>query len=87
MSSLQKKSGISTRSVKKVAHKAVKGASSALVVAARRVQPSRRVVKHAKATLRTLPGRTRSFVKRNPVRVLFGAWAIGFVLAKLRHLV
>ena len=98
MSSLQK-SGISAKSVKKVAkkvagkttkkvaEKAAKPTGSALAIVARRVQPSHRVVKHRKATLRTLPSRARSFVKRNPVRVLLGASAIGLVLAKLRQLV
>lgn len=87
MSSHQKKSGISTKSVKKVAKKAAKGAGSALAVVASRLQPNSRVVKHARATLNTLPSRTKRFVKRNPVRVLLGASAIGFVLAKLKRLV
>ena len=94
MSSLQK-SGISAKSVKKVAGKAAKKVAgkaakptgSALAIVARRVQPNPRVVKHARATLRALPSRARSFVKRNPVRVLLGASAIGLVLAKLRQLV
>ena len=98
MSSLQKKPGIPAKSVKKaaskvakkvakVATKAVKPTASALALVARRAQPSPRAVKHARATLRALPGRAGSFVKRNPVRVLLGASAIGLVLAKLRQLV
>jgi hypothetical protein len=98
MSSLQKKPGVPARSVKKaakrvtkkaktVAEKAVQRTGSALAVVARRAQPSPRVVKHARATLTALPSRARSFVKRNPVRVLLGVSAIGLVLAKLRQLV
>jgi hypothetical protein len=95
MSSLQKKPGIPARSVKKVvkraakkvAEKAAKPAGSALAIVTRRAQPNPRVVKHARATWRALPGRARSFVKRNPVRVLLGASALGLVLAKLRQLV
>jgi hypothetical protein len=87
MSSQRKKSGISAKSVKKVAKAAANGAGSGLAVVARRLQPSSRVVKRARATLTTLPSRTKRFVKRNPVRVLLGASAIGFVLAKLKRLV
>jgi ElaB/YqjD/DUF883 family membrane-anchored ribosome-binding protein len=87
MSSLKKKPGVSAKSVKKVAKRAAKGAGSALAVVARRVPSSPRVVKQARAALKGLPSRTRSFVKRNPVRVLLGASAIGLVLAKLRQLV
>jgi len=75
------------KSVKKVATNATKQAGSALAVVANRLHPSPRVVKHARATLKGLPGRTKRFVKSNPVRVLLGASAIGFVLAKLKHLV
>ena len=91
MSSHQKNSGISTKSVnkslKKVAKTAAKGAGSALTVVATRLQPKPRVVKRARVTLTSLPSRTKRFVKRNPVRVLLGASAIGFVLAKLKRLV
>jgi len=37
--------------------------------------------------MQRLSGRTRRLVKSNPVRVILGAAAIGFVIAKLRHLV
>ena len=87
MSSQPKKSGISAKSVKKVAKTAAKGTGSALAVVASRLHPNPRVVKHARATLNTLAGRTKRFVKHNPVRVLLGASAIGFVLAKLKRLV
>jgi hypothetical protein len=87
----QKKSGISVKSVKRVAKigakTAAKGATSALAVVASQLRPAPRAVKHARATLKSLPARTRRFVKRNPVRVLLGASAIGFVLAKLKRLV
>jgi ElaB/YqjD/DUF883 family membrane-anchored ribosome-binding protein len=85
------KSGISTGSVKKVAKRVVKKAAkkteSALAVVSDRLPAGPRVVKHARATVKSLPSRTKRFVKSNPVRVLLGASAIGFVLAKLKHLV
>lgn len=101
MSSLQKKPGIPAKSVKKsvkkaarkvakvanVAATAARPTGSALAIVARRAPPSPRVVKRARATLTALPSRARSFVKRNPVRVLLGASALGLVLAKLRQLV
>lgn len=87
MSSKQTKSVISARSLKKVAAKASKKTGSALTVAATRLHVSPRVVKHARTTLKGLPRRAARLVKSNPVRVLLGASALGFVLAKLRHLV
>jgi len=39
------------------------------------------------ATLRALPGRTKRFVKRNPVRVILGAAALGFAVAKLKNVI
>jgi len=39
------------------------------------------------ATLRALPGRTTRFVKSNPVRVILGAAALGFVFAKLKNFI
>jgi len=39
------------------------------------------------ATLRALPGRTTRFVKRNPVRVILGAAALGVVVAKLKNVI
>ena len=78
---------ISAKSVKKVAAKATKKTGTALAVVANRLHASPRVVKHARATLKGLPSRTKKFVKSHPVRVLLGASAIGLVLAKLKHLV
>lgn len=66
---------------------ATKKTGTALAVVAKRLHASPRVVKHARTTLNGLPGRATKFVKSNPVRVLLGASAIGFVLAKLKHLV
>jgi ElaB/YqjD/DUF883 family membrane-anchored ribosome-binding protein len=77
----------SAKSVGKLAANASKKTGSALAVVAKRVHVSPRVVKHARATLKGLPGRTTKFVKSHPVRVLVGAAAAGFVLAKLKHLV
>jgi hypothetical protein len=40
------------------------------------------------ATLRALPGRTKRFVKSNPVRVILGAAALGVVVvAKLKNVI
>jgi hypothetical protein len=39
------------------------------------------------ATLRALPGRTKRLVKSNPVRVILGAVALGFVVAKLKSFI
>ena len=39
------------------------------------------------ATLRALPGRTKRFVKRNPVRVILGAAALGVAVAKLKNVI
>jgi ElaB/YqjD/DUF883 family membrane-anchored ribosome-binding protein len=39
------------------------------------------------ATLRALPGRTKRFVKSNPVRVILGAAALGVVVAKLKNFI
>lgn len=38
-------------------------------------------------TLRALPGRTKRFVKSNPVRVILGAAALGLVVAKLKNVI
>lgn len=85
------KSGVAAGSVKKVARRVVKKAAkstgSALAVVAHRIPSGARVVKHASATLKTVPSRAKRFIKSNPVRVILGASAIGFVLAKLKHLV
>jgi ElaB/YqjD/DUF883 family membrane-anchored ribosome-binding protein len=87
MNSKPKRSVISAKSVRKVAANASKKTGSALSVVAKRLHADPGVVKHARATLKGLPSRTKKFVKSNPVRVLLGASAIGFVLAKLKHLV
>jgi hypothetical protein len=87
MSSKQTKSVISAKSARKVAAKASKKAGSALAVVSKRLHVNPRVVRHARTTLKGLPGRTARLVKSHPVRVLLGASAVGFVLAKLRHLV
>jgi ElaB/YqjD/DUF883 family membrane-anchored ribosome-binding protein len=82
---------MSAGSVKKVARRVVKKAAkrteSALAVVADRLPSGSRVVKRASATLKTVPSRAKRFIKSNPVRVILGASAIGFVLAKLKHLV
>jgi len=44
-------------------------------------------VKRARATVKSLSGRTNRLVRSNPLRVLLGAAALGFVFAKLKHLV
>lgn len=91
MSSKRKRSVVSVKSVRKVvastAKNAAKKTGSALAVVANRLPDGPRMVKHARASLKGLPSRTRKFVKSNPIRVLLGASAIGFVLAKLKHLV
>ena len=69
-----------------MAAKVSKKTGSALSVVAKRLHANPRVVKHARATLKGLPGRTKKFVKSNPVGVLLGAAAIGLVLAKLKQL-
>jgi hypothetical protein len=76
-----------SKSVGKLAANASKKTGSALAIVAKRAHVSPRVVKHATATLKGLPSRTTKFVKSHPVRVLVGAAAAGFVLAKLKHLV
>jgi hypothetical protein len=85
------KSALSARSVTKVVKKAAKRAGkttgAALAVVGDRLTAGPGVMKHAGATLKRLPSRTKRFVKSNPVRVLLGASAIGFVLAKLKQLV
>jgi ElaB/YqjD/DUF883 family membrane-anchored ribosome-binding protein len=86
MRAKQMKSGISARSVKKVAKKAIRKTESALALVTDRARDGARVAKHARASLKGLSSRTKRFVKSNPVRVLLGASAIGFVLAKLKHL-
>jgi hypothetical protein len=93
MSANQKrmKSGISAGSVKKVARRVVKKAArkteTALALVADRLPSGTRVVKRATAIGKSAPSRAKRFIKSNPVRVILGASAIGFVLAKLKHLV
>lgn len=89
MSSTAKKtkSAVSARSAKKLGKAAGKASGSALAVAAHGLHRGRRATEQAGTTLQRLSGRTTRFVKSNPVRILLGASAIAFVLAKLRHLV
>ena len=91
MSSKSKKSVVSARTVsktvRKVAANATKKTGTALSVVAKRLHADPRTVKHARATLKGLSGRTTKFVKSHPVRVLLGASAIGLVLAKLKQLI
>jgi hypothetical protein len=87
MSSKPKRAVVSAKSVRKVAAKATKKTGTALAVVTKRLHASPRVVKQARATFKGLPSRTTKFVKSNPIRVLLGASAIGFVLAKLKRLV
>jgi hypothetical protein len=85
------KSGVSARPAARTVRKTVRGAvkkpSSALAIVAERLPAAPGVAKHAHATLHSVPGRTKRFLKSNPVRVLLGAAAVGFVVAKIRHLV
>jgi len=51
------------------------------------VSTKRRATKQTGTALQRLSGRTKRLVKSTPVRVLLGAAAVGFVIAKLRHVV
>ncbi len=84
MSHKQSKSGIAVKSLKKVAKNGVKKTESALALIADRLHDGRRAVKHARATATKLSGRAQRLVKSHPVRVLLGAAAAGFILAKLK---
>jgi len=44
-------------------------------------------VKHVRAAAKAAPGLARRFVESTAVRVLVGASAMAFVVAKLKHLV
>jgi len=46
---------------------------------------NKKMVKHARATVKGLPGRAKRFVANNPLRVLLGAAAAVFVMARLKH--
>jgi hypothetical protein len=89
MSSTAKKtkSMISAKSVKSLGKAAARTNGTALAVAANGVRRGRRATRQVGTALQRLSGRTRRLVKSKPVRVLLGAAAIGFVIAKLRHLV
>ncbi|HXT97957.1 MAG TPA: hypothetical protein VN853_16780 [Polyangia bacterium] len=93
MSQTQKKitSAISAksleRSARKTAKRAAKKTTSALAVISDRLPAAPRLVKRARATVKSLSGRTNRLVRSNPLRVLLGAAALGFVFAKLKHLV
>jgi len=45
-----------------------------------------RTAKRTEARAKRFSRRAKSFVKSNPVRIVVGATALGFVLAKLKHL-
>ncbi len=85
MSTKAKKSGISATSVKKGAKRAVRKTESALVSVADRIPAGRR--KQARKSSKRPQSRTERFLKSTPVRVLVGASAMAFVVAKLKHLV
>jgi ElaB/YqjD/DUF883 family membrane-anchored ribosome-binding protein len=93
MSQTQKKitSAISAksleRSARKTAKRAAKKTTSALAVISDLLPAAPRLVKRARATVTSLSGRTNRLVRSNPHRVLLGAAALGFVVAKLKHLV
>ncbi len=80
--------GPARSSTRRVAKKATTTAASKkttalAVVAGHHKQP--RVVKHANAIVKSFPGRTKRFLKSNPVRILLGASLVGFAIAKLKH--
>jgi hypothetical protein len=81
MSQTHKNGAVAHRAAKK----AVKKTGTAMVVAKR--AQARRLAKHTRATLKELPGRTTRLIKSHPVRVLLGATALGFVVAKLRGII
>jgi hypothetical protein len=76
-----------SRSVRKVAKRAAKQAGTALAVVSNRLQhDAPRAMKHAGVALNRFSNRAKRSVKRNPGRVLLGAAAIGFLVAKLSRL-
>ena len=82
---------ISAKSVRKAAKRAAKtaakGTSTALAVVAHRLHDVPRIAKQASGTARKLSSRTKRLVKSNPARVLLGAAAVGFIIAKVSRLV
>lgn len=81
MSSTAKKtkSAASAKSVKKVGRAAKASRSTAA--------HGRRAMKQTSTVLQRLSGRTKRLVKSNPLRILLGASALAFAVAKLRHVV
>jgi hypothetical protein len=75
------------KSVRKVAKRAAKGTSTALAVVAHQLHDVPRLAKQAGGTARKLSIRTKRLVKSNPARVLLGAAAVGFIIAKVSRLV
>ena len=89
MSSTAKKtkSAVAAKSVKKPAKTAPKTNRSARAVAVDGTHRGRRVANRRGTALQRLSGGAKRFVKSKPVRILLGASAVGFVIAKLRHVV
>ena len=84
MSTRQKKSAVSTRSVTKAAKRTAKKAESTLASTADRRRATARL-KHAKAAVKQVPGRAKRFLNSTPVRVALGVSAMALVLAKLKQ--
>jgi hypothetical protein len=75
------------KSVRRVAKRAAKQTSTALAVVARQLHDVPRLSKRAGVQMKALSGRTKRLVKSNPARVLLGAAAVGFIIAKVSRLV
>jgi len=75
------------KAAKRAAKTAAKGTSTALAVVAHRLHDVPRIAKQASGTARKLSSRTKRLVKSNPARVLLGAAAVGFIIAKVSRLV
>jgi hypothetical protein len=74
---------MSARSVTKVAKRAAKKTESARASGAARHAGAR--LKHAKAAVKHAPSRAKRILNSTPVRVLVGASALAFALAKLKQ--
>jgi hypothetical protein len=75
------------KAAKRAAKTAAKGTSTALAVVAHRLHDVPRLSKRAGVQLKGLSSRTKRLVKSNPARVLLGAAAVGFIIAKVSRLV
>jgi hypothetical protein len=75
------------KSVRKVAKRAAKETGSALAVIAHGLRDVPRLGKRAGVTLSRVSSRTKRLVKSNPLGVLLDAAAVGFIIAKVNHLV